>query len=98
MQRRTPDETDADRGEDTNPNPVSERQFAVESLKKRLEEEVEAHRKHCLQVREKSVGTLKLRLPELFRAMSDYARACSSCYEKLRSITQLQNSKQSRAE
>ncbi|KAF9681150.1 hypothetical protein SADUNF_Sadunf06G0195600 [Salix dunnii] len=86
MQRRTPDETDADRGEDTNPNPVSERQFAVESLKKRLEEEVEAHKKHCLQVREKSVGTLKLRLPELFHAMSDYAHACSSSYEKLREM------------
>ena len=99
MQRRTPtDETDADRGEDANPNPVSERQFVVESLKKRLEEEIEAHGKHCLQVREKSVGSLKIRLPELFRAMSDYAHACSDAYEKLRSITQLQKSDRNRAQ
>lgn len=94
MQRRTPtDETDAERGEVANPNdPVSERQFAVESLKKRLEEEVEAHKRHCLQVREKSLGTLKIRLPELFRAMSDYAHACSDAYEKLNSIMQTQTS------
>ncbi|KAL3586957.1 hypothetical protein D5086_013824 [Populus alba] len=97
MQRRTPDGTDADRGEDTNPNPVSERQLAVESLNIRLKEELEAHQKHCLQVREKSVGSLKLRLPELFRAMSDYARACSDSYEKLKSITHSQNSNHSHA-
>ncbi|KAJ6435019.1 hypothetical protein OIU84_000291 [Salix udensis] len=98
LQRRTPtDETDADGGEDANPNPVSERQFVVDSLKKRLEEETEVHQKHCLQVREKSVGSLKIRLPELFRAMSDYAHACSDAYEKLRSITQLQNSNRNRA-
>ncbi|KAE8732630.1 serine/threonine-protein kinase AFC3-like [Hibiscus syriacus] len=48
------DETDAERGEDANAkdDAVSESQFAVESLKKRLEEEVEAHEKHCIQVRE----------------------------------------------
>uniref|UniRef100_A0A516IJH6 DUF632 domain-containing protein n=1 Tax=Turnera subulata TaxID=218843 RepID=A0A516IJH6_9ROSI len=91
MQRRTPtDETDGERGED---NAVSERQFVVESLKKRLEEEVEAHKRHCLQVREKSLGTLKIRLPELFRAMSDYAHACADAYEKLRYITKSQKSK-----
>lgn len=94
MQRRTPtDEADAERGEDANSkDPISERQFVVESLKKRLEEEVEAHQRHCIQVREKSLGSLKLRLPELFRAMSDYAHACSDAYEKLRALTQLQNS------
>ncbi|KAF2286931.1 hypothetical protein GH714_035688 [Hevea brasiliensis] len=89
MQRRTPtDETDAERGEDANSkDPVSERQFVVESLKKRLEEEVDAHQRHCLQVREKSLGSLKIRLPELFRAMSDYAHTCSDAYEKLRALT-----------
>ncbi|KAL1059728.1 hypothetical protein V6Z11_1Z012300 [Gossypium hirsutum] len=87
-QRRSgSDEMDAERGEDANAkDPVSERQFVVESLKKRLEEEVEAHEKHCIQVREKSLGSLKIRLPELFRAMSDYSHACSDAYEKLRTV------------
>ncbi|GKV03380.1 hypothetical protein SLEP1_g15689 [Rubroshorea leprosula] len=93
MQRRTPsDETDAERGEEANTkDPVFERQFAVESLKKRLEEEIEVYKKHCLQARDKSLRSLELRLPELFRAMSDYAHACSNAYEKLRSITNSQN-------
>lgn len=88
MQRRGPDEMDPERGEDANTkDPVSEKQVVVESLKKRLEEEIEAHQKQCLQVREKSLGSLKTRLPEIFRAMSDYSQACSDGYEKLRSIT-----------
>ncbi|XP_051119589.1 protein ROLLING AND ERECT LEAF 2-like [Andrographis paniculata] len=90
MQRRTPpDETNADRSVDLNTkDPVSERQFVVESLKKRLDNEMEEHEKHCMQVREKSVGNLKLRLPELFRALSDYAQACFDAYERLRMLTQ----------
>ncbi|KAE8675826.1 hypothetical protein F3Y22_tig00111641pilonHSYRG00029 [Hibiscus syriacus] len=90
------DETDAERGEDANADAnakddaISERQFVVESLKKRLEEEVEAHEKHCIQVREKSLVSLKIRLPELFRAMSDYSYACSDAYEKLRTVNQSQ--------
>ncbi|CAI9093476.1 OLC1v1028981C1 [Oldenlandia corymbosa var. corymbosa] len=95
MQRRTPpsDETGADGGEETtNPkDPITERRFVVESLKKRLDDEMEAHRKHCIQVREKSLGSLKIRLPELFRAMSDYARACLDSYHSLRVLTQSQN-------
>ncbi|XP_022730396.1 nitrate regulatory gene2 protein-like [Durio zibethinus] len=91
QRRSASDEIDAERGEDANTkDPVSERQLAVESLKKRLEEEVEAHKKHCIQVREKSLGSLKSRLPELFRAMSDYSHACSDAYEKLRTVTQSQ--------
>ncbi|GMI81438.1 hypothetical protein like AT5G25590 [Hibiscus trionum] len=90
-QRRSTSD-DAERGEDTNAKDevVSERQFAVESLKKRLEDEVEAHEKHCIQVREKSLGILKIRLPELFRAMSDYSHDCSDAYEKLRTVIQSQ--------
>ncbi|KAJ8773561.1 hypothetical protein K2173_005807 [Erythroxylum novogranatense] len=92
MQRRTPtDETDGE-GANTN-DPISERRFAIESLNKRLEEEVEAHQRHCLQVREKSLGTLKMRLPEIFRAMTDYSHACSDTYERLRSIAQSQNAR-----
>ncbi|KAM1633256.1 hypothetical protein ACFX14_011457 [Malus domestica] len=40
--------------------------------------ECEAHQSHCIQVREeKSLGSFKTRLPETFRAMTDYANACS---------------------
>ncbi|KAI4316163.1 hypothetical protein L6164_024169 [Bauhinia variegata] len=89
LMRRGPEEIANERGEEANPNnAVSERQFAVESLKKRLEDEVETYQRHCVQVREKSLGSLKTRLPELFRAMSDYTRACADAYEKLKSITQ----------
>ncbi|KAL2236063.1 UNVERIFIED_CONTAM: Protein ALTERED PHOSPHATE STARVATION RESPONSE 1 [Sesamum indicum] len=93
MQRRPPmDETDPDKAVETNAkDPVSERQFLVESLKKRLEDEMEDHQKHCVQVREKSLGSLKIRLPELFRALSDYAHACFDAYERLRLITQSQH-------
>ncbi|KAE8707918.1 Bromo-adjacent domain-containing protein, putative isoform 1 [Hibiscus syriacus] len=83
---------DTERGEDANTkDPVSERQFAVKSLKRKLEEEVEAHRKHCIQVREKFVGSLKIRLPEIFHALSDYSHVCSDGYEKLRAVTRSQN-------
>ena len=91
QRRSASDGIDAERGEDADAkDPVSERQFAVESLRKRLEEEDEAHKKHCVQVREKSVGSLKIRLPELFRAMSEYSHACADAYEKLRTVTQSQ--------
>lgn len=93
MQRRTPpDETDPEKGDEANPkDPISEKQFVVESLKKKLEEEVEAHQRHCVQVREKSLGSLKLRLPELFRALTDYTHACSDAYQRLKAITQSQS-------
>ncbi|CAI0441283.1 unnamed protein product [Linum tenue] len=81
---------DENGGGDRTGDPVAERMFAVETLQKRLEEEVEAHQRHCLQVREKSLGSLKIRLPELFRAMSDYSHACFDSYEKLWSIVQRQ--------
>lgn len=93
MQRRTPpDDADPDRPEETNPrDPLTEKRFVVESLKKRLEEEMEAHQKHCIQVREKSLGSLKIGLPDLFRAMSKYAEACLDAYGPLRSLTQSHN-------
>ncbi|KAI7994410.1 Nitrate regulatory gene2 protein [Camellia lanceoleosa] len=87
--RASMDENDPDRGEGTRDH-VSEREFVVESLKKKLEEEEEVHRKHCVQVRDKSLGSLKIRLPELFRALSDYSHTCFDAYERLRWITQSQ--------
>ncbi|PHU09362.1 hypothetical protein BC332_21222 [Capsicum chinense] len=90
MQRRTPpDMTDPDRATESNPkDPVVEKQLLVDTLKKRLDEETEAHQKHCIQVREKSLGSLKIRLPELFRVMSEYSYACLEAYGRLRLIIQ----------
>ncbi|KOM28674.1 hypothetical protein LR48_Vigan561s006400 [Vigna angularis] len=86
--RKGPEEAEHERGEEVNTNnPVSDRQFVVESLQKKLEEEIESHQKHCVQVREKSLQCFKTRLPELFRALSDYSHACFDAYEKLKSIT-----------
>ncbi|OIV96546.1 hypothetical protein TanjilG_24199 [Lupinus angustifolius] len=93
LMKRGPDEADHEGGEEGNTtnNPVLEKQFVVESLKKRLDEEVESHQKLCVQVHEKSLQSLKTRLPELFRALSDYARACADAYERLKSISQSPN-------
>lgn len=89
MQRRTPAEEAGPDGESgTTKDPISERQFVVDSLKKRMEEEMEEHQKICVQVREKSLGSLKIRLPEIFRALSDHANACFDAYERLRLLTQ----------
>ncbi|KAL8216582.1 hypothetical protein R6Q57_023419 [Mikania cordata] len=89
MRRGPQDEMEPNRV--TGPDPIAERQFAVESLKKKLEDEMEAHQKLCIQVRDKSLGSLKIRLPELFRAMSDYAHVCRDSYQRLRSIVHTQN-------
>jgi predicted DNA-binding protein YlxM (UPF0122 family) len=89
MQQRTPDELDPERTEDNSHNDaIAERQSVVDAVKNRLKEEEEAYRKQCLQVREKSMASLKTRLPELFRAMSEVAHACSEMYKNLRSISQ----------
>ncbi|KAF6176312.1 hypothetical protein GIB67_011101 [Kingdonia uniflora] len=91
-QRRTPpDETN--QGEDAiaKDEHIADRQFVVESLQKRLEEEVEVHQKLCRQVREKSLASLKTYLPELFRAMSDFSLGCAEMYNRLYSISQPQN-------
>ncbi|KAL2940004.1 Nitrate regulatory gene2 protein [Bienertia sinuspersici] len=93
MQRKGPEAMDPERGEDgAGKDPVSERQFVVESLRKRLEDELEKHQRHCVQVREKSLGTLKTRLPELFRALSEHAHASYDAYNKLRAIVLSHNS------
>ncbi|PWA78391.1 hypothetical protein CTI12_AA213820 [Artemisia annua] len=90
IMRRGPQEESGVTGTD-HKDPIAERQFVVESLKKRLEDEMEAHQKLCVQVRDKSLGSLKIRLPELFRAMSDYAHVCRDSYQRLRLIVHSQN-------
>lgn len=92
MMRRGPqDESDPNRVNGSGTDPVAERQFVVETLKKRLDDEMEAHQKLCVQVRDKSLGSLKIRLPELFRAMSDYSHVCRDSYQRLRSIMHSHN-------
>ncbi|KAH9603073.1 hypothetical protein KSS87_012015 [Heliosperma pusillum] len=93
IQRKGPEAMDPDPGEDgTGKDPITERRFVVSSLKKKLEEETEKHQRQCVQVREKSLGTLKTRLPELFRALSEYAHASCDSYNKLRAIVLSQSS------
>lgn len=65
---------------------VEEKKLVVDSAKSRLDEEMESHRRLCKQVREKSLTSLKTHLPELFRAMSDFADACSRMYASLKMI------------
>ncbi|KAL6972799.1 hypothetical protein U1Q18_026971 [Sarracenia purpurea var. burkii] len=87
MQRRTPpDEMDPESTQDN--DLVTERQAVVEAVKQKLEEEEEAYQEHCVQVREKSLATLKTELPELFEALSEFCREFSNMYEDLQSISQ----------
>ncbi|KAF9615553.1 hypothetical protein IFM89_024401 [Coptis chinensis] len=97
MERRTPpDAMDPERTEDVNrKDPLIERQVAIEMLTHRLKGEEEAYQKHFRQVREKSLGSLKTHLPELFRAMSDFSFAASSMYKKLLPLTQSQKQSES---
>ncbi|KAB2612810.1 hypothetical protein D8674_035126 [Pyrus ussuriensis x Pyrus communis] len=66
-------------------NMVVEKQFAVETVKKGSEEEEESYKWLCFQVREKSITSLKTRLPKLFGVLSDFAYCCSEMYRSLRS-------------
>lgn len=71
-------------------NVITEKEVAVETLKKMLAEEEDAHQRMCLQVREKTLVSFKNRLPEVFRALSTFARASSQMYGNLRSSSQPQ--------
>jgi len=84
IQRRTPpDEMDPERAPDK--DLIEERRSAVETVKKKLEDEEEDYQKLCILVREKSLASLKLRLPELFHAVSAFALASANMYTHLRS-------------
>jgi len=94
MKKRAQDDFDPEGAEDNTQKDLAEKQFMVDSMKKKLEDDVEAYQRHCLQVREKSLASLKTRLPELFRAMSDFADACSKMYANLSPISKPHNSSQ----
>ncbi|KAK0597704.1 hypothetical protein LWI29_027828 [Acer saccharum] len=90
-QRRIPDELETE--EDAHKDAVAERKFVWEMVERRLEEEEESYQRHCGQVREKSLTSLRSHLPELFKAMSNVASAFSNMYKKLRYISQPPESK-----
>lgn len=90
MQRRTPpDEMDPDQAHED--SLVVDRQLQLEALRKKLEDEEEAYQRQCLQVRDKSLTSLRSRLPELFGAMSEFSLACADMYRDLRSISKHRN-------
>lgn len=72
----------------TQKDPVEEKRFAVQFLKSTLDGEVEARRRLCKQVREKSINSLKTHLPELFRAVSEFADFCARMYASLELIAE----------
>ena len=85
MQKRTPpDEMDPEQAQDK--DLIDERKLVVEVVKRRLEEDEEAYQKQGIQVREKSLTSLRIQLPELFRAMLNFSSEASNKYRKLRSI------------
>ncbi|KAK1261364.1 hypothetical protein QJS04_geneDACA020503 [Acorus gramineus] len=92
QQKKIPTASEAESGEDTmtttttQNDPLKERLYQVELSKNKWEEEVELHQKLCRQVREKSLGNLKIHLPELFRALWDFSGAFSETYKNLSSI------------
>ncbi|KAG6505305.1 hypothetical protein ZIOFF_037660 [Zingiber officinale] len=70
----------------TEKDQMEERRSYVQSLKTTLEGEVEVHRRLLKQVREKTATSLKTHLPELFRAMSEFADFCTRMYTSLKLI------------
>ncbi|AQK94144.1 Golgin subfamily A member 4 [Zea mays] len=85
-------DVDPDSGEGTgHKDVVTEKRFAVESLKSKLDDEIESHNKLSKQVREKSLSILKAHLPELFRALTDFSDASFEMYSKLRLMSLMQD-------
>lgn len=85
MNKRIPaDQMEPDNADDK--DQIITRQLQLEAVKKRLEDEEEEHKKQCVQVREKSLTSLKNRLPEVFRAMWDFSLVSADMYRNLGSI------------
>ncbi|KAL9274610.1 ROLLING AND ERECT LEAF 2-like protein [Drosera capensis] len=90
MQKWTPpDDMGPDRAEGgSHTDVVTEKKLVVDIAETKLQEDEEAYQKQYLHVREKSLNSLKTRLPELFRAMLDFAGACSEMYRELSCVSQ----------
>jgi hypothetical protein len=83
---------DPESGEGTgHKDAVTERKFAVESLKSKLDDEIEAHNMLSKQVREKSLSILKAHLPELFRVLADFSNTYFDMYSKLRLMSLMED-------
>lgn len=89
MEKQTPpDEMDPDRSElEHHHRALAERELAVEVMRKKLEEEEDAYRRQCVQVREKTLASFKNRMPELFKAMLDFSGYCTEMYSSMRSVS-----------
>ncbi|KAJ8452041.1 hypothetical protein Cgig2_016622 [Carnegiea gigantea] len=74
-----------------------EREFVVENAKRKLVEDEENYQRQCLHVREKALTSLKTRLPELFRALSEFALASSDMYTNLKAVARSQTHKHKEA-
>lgn len=91
-QKRGTDELGQDGTEDKPQNDlITEKQFAIDVLKKRLDEEEEAYGRQCTHVREKTLTNIKTCFPDLFRALSGFARSLSDMYKSLQSISHPRN-------
>ncbi|KAL2904773.1 Nitrate regulatory gene2 protein [Bienertia sinuspersici] len=89
MQKRMPtDDVDPTSMEDGvhKDEMMVEKEFVVENAKKKLEDDTESYERQCIQVREKTLASLKTRLPELFRALSEFAVAATDMYSNLKSL------------
>ncbi|KAI3737623.1 hypothetical protein L2E82_27632 [Cichorium intybus] len=90
MAKRTPtDEKDLDVVDDI--EVIAEHQIAMEALEQRLEEEEEAYRQQCGQVKDKSLMNLNIGMSEIVAAMSGFSLACSHLYESLKFHSTRQN-------
>ncbi|CAL9072705.1 unnamed protein product [Musa textilis] len=70
---------------------VSEKKAVVDNAESKLRASEESYRKQCKSVRDKSLTSLKTHLPELFRAMLDFAGSCAEMYNRLSSIRESQS-------
>lgn len=79
-----------------NDEAVVEREFVVENAKRKLDEDKENYRRECIHVREKTLTSLKTRLPDLFLSLAGFAHASSDMYRSLKAIshTESRNRKQ----
>lgn len=87
MDRRTPTD-DMEVEDERHRITLVEKELALEMLRKRLEEELDACGTTCQQVRDKSLTSFKNRMPELFTALENFAARCSKMYYDLKSILQ----------
>ena len=63
---------------------IEEQKIVVEALKLRLVVEEETYEKLCVEMKDTMVANLTTRLPEVLKAVSEFAGACSLMYKSLK--------------